>query len=312
MRIRPFSTPGRFWRGNLHAHSNLSDGALNPVDVVEAYKRAGYDFLQVSDHFLGRFDWPIADTRKLRCSTFTTLIGAEVHAMGTSAGEYWHIVATGLPFDFPPAEPGESAPRLAERARAAGAFVAIAHPSWSQLTIEDGRSLGAAHAVEVYNHTCAMLTDRGDGFYLLDQLCNEDRRLTAIAGDDAHFHNGDLDAFGGYVMVKSETLEPESLLGALKAGEFYSSQGPRIYNVEVTQNEVRVECSPVHTIALVTSASPALSRVGRGLTEATIEFSEVAKWAWATPPQVKWFRIVAIDGPRRRAWTNPIWVDALN
>jgi predicted metal-dependent phosphoesterase TrpH len=87
MRIRPFSTPGRFWRGNLHAHSSLSDGALNPVDVVEAYKRAGYDFLQVSDHFLGRFDWPIADTRKLRCETFTTLIGAEIHAMATSAGE---------------------------------------------------------------------------------------------------------------------------------------------------------------------------------------------------------------------------------
>jgi hypothetical protein len=75
---------------------------------------------------------------------------------------------------------------------------------------------------------------------------------------------------------------------------------------------VRVECSPVHTIALVTSASPALSRVGRGLTQATIEFAEVAKWAWATPPQAKWFRIVAIDGPQRRAWTNPIWVDALN
>ena len=59
--------------------------------------------------------------------------------MGTSAGEYWHIVATGLPFDFPRAEPYESGPQLAERAREAGAFVAIAHPSWSQLTIEDGR-----------------------------------------------------------------------------------------------------------------------------------------------------------------------------
>ena len=53
-------------------------------------------------------------------------------------------------------------------------------------------------------------------------------------------------------------------------------------------------------------------RVGRGLTQATIEFAEVAKWAWRDPPQVKWFRIVAIDGPRRRAWTNPIWVDGFN
>ena len=52
MRIPPFSVPGRFWRGNLHTHSHLSDGALSPEHVVEAYKRAGYDFLQLSDHFL--------------------------------------------------------------------------------------------------------------------------------------------------------------------------------------------------------------------------------------------------------------------
>ena len=129
MRISPFSKPGRFWRGNLHAHSTLSDGALKPEDVGETYKQAGYDFLQVSDHFLGRFNWPIADTRKLRSKDFTTLIGAEVHALATSAGEFWHIVATGLPLDFPPPEPDETGSMLAARARAAGAFVTIAHPA---------------------------------------------------------------------------------------------------------------------------------------------------------------------------------------
>ena len=36
MRIPPFSTPGRFWRGNLHTHSNRSDGALTPERVVDA------------------------------------------------------------------------------------------------------------------------------------------------------------------------------------------------------------------------------------------------------------------------------------
>ena len=50
--------------------------------------------------------------------------------------------------------------------------------------------------------------------------------MTAVACDDAHFHNGDLDAFGGYAMVKSESLGPEALLDALKAGEFYSNSGP--------------------------------------------------------------------------------------
>ena len=59
--IAPFSTPGRFWRGNLHTHSTRSDGLLAPEAVVNAYKGAGYDFLQLSDHFVSRL-W-LADHR---------------------------------------------------------------------------------------------------------------------------------------------------------------------------------------------------------------------------------------------------------
>ena len=237
--IAPFSTPGRFWRGNLHTHSTLSDGGLAPEAVIAAYKRNGYDFLQLSEHFLDRFGWPIADTRGFRSNAFTTLIGAELHAMATSVGELWHILAVGLPLDF--AAAGQDRDRAASsraRARDAGAFVAIAHPAWSQLTEDDGRALDAAHAVEIYNHGCAVETDRGDGFYLLDRLCNLGRRLTAIAADDAHFNHGERDAFGGFVEVKAESLDPEALLAALKAGHFYASQGPRLHDVRVGRDEI--------------------------------------------------------------------------
>ncbi len=110
--IAPFSLKGRFWRGNLHTHSNLSDGAL-PLDrAVEAYKDAGYDFVQMSEHFIDRYRWPIADTRPFRSNRFTTLIGAELHAMATEVGELWHIVAAGLPLDFEPPAPDETGPNL--------------------------------------------------------------------------------------------------------------------------------------------------------------------------------------------------------
>ena len=33
---RPVWSPGRLWRGKLHAHSHLSDGALIPEQVVDA------------------------------------------------------------------------------------------------------------------------------------------------------------------------------------------------------------------------------------------------------------------------------------
>ena len=311
MRIAPFSTPGRFWRGNLHTHSNRSDGALTPEQVVEAYKQAGYDFLNLSDHFIERYNYPITDTRAFRSNSFTTLIGAELHAMSTQVGELWHVLAVGLPLDFPSLQQGETGPQLAERARAAGAFVAIAHPAWSQLTEADGRALTAAHAVEIYNHGCAVETDRGDGFYLLDKLCNEGKRLTAIATDDAHFRHGEMDAFGGFVEVKAESLDPEALLAALKAGEFYASQGPRIFDLDVSRAEVRVECSPVNAVALVTGTSRAITKFGRNITGATLEVAEAKRQAWADPGADKWFRVVLIDAAGRRAWTNPIWVDRL-
>ncbi len=44
------SLSGVLLRGNLHAHTTFSDGALPPHRLVEAYERLGYDFLAITDH----------------------------------------------------------------------------------------------------------------------------------------------------------------------------------------------------------------------------------------------------------------------
>jgi hypothetical protein len=306
--LSPFSLPGRFWRGNLHTHSTLSDGALAPEKVVEAYKDAGYDFMMLSDHFIGNYNWPIADTRAMRSNRFTTILGSEVHAPATQVGELWHIVAAGLPLDFEPAAPEETGEQLAARAAAAGAFVGIAHPAWSQLTIEDGRAIASAHAVEIYNHGCAVECDRGDGWYLLDQLLTENRRLTAFATDDAHFWSPD--HFGGWVNVKSESLEPEALLEALKQGHYYASQGPQIHEVAVSGKEMSIACSPVDVIVVVCGNSRTVGRHGRAITNATLDLTKLDK-GWLLKEPSPWLRAVVIDHSGRRAWTNPIWRDEL-
>ena len=47
----PYLSNGFTWlRGNLHAHTTLSDGQLPPEAVIAAYEQAGYDFLAISDH----------------------------------------------------------------------------------------------------------------------------------------------------------------------------------------------------------------------------------------------------------------------
>jgi predicted metal-dependent phosphoesterase TrpH len=306
--LPPFSLPGTFYRGNIHTHSNQSDGALPPEQVVAAYKKAGYDFLMLSEHFIAHFNWPINDTRQFRSVDFTTLIGVELHAPETSAGELWHIVAAGLPLDFPPCSENETGPELARRARDAGAFIGIAHPSWSQLTIEDGRAIDSAHAVEIYNHGCAVENDRPDGWYLHDQLLNEGKRLTAYATDDAHFHYND--HFGGWVNVKSTGLDPDSLLQALKDGHYYSSQGPELYNLSLEGKLINISCSPVDSISVVCGTSRSCVKMGKAITSASFDLANLDK-GWLLKRPSPWFRVVVIDHAGKRAWSNPYWWDDL-
>ena len=54
-----FSNKGNFFKGNLHGHSNYSDGKLTPEDVCNAYIEKGYDFISITDHFLKMFNYPI-------------------------------------------------------------------------------------------------------------------------------------------------------------------------------------------------------------------------------------------------------------
>ncbi len=308
--ISPFSQPGRFWRGNLHTHSTLSDGALEPGQVADAYQQAGYDFFVLSEHFVELYDWPVADTRNLRSNQFTTILGAELHAPETTVGELWHILAAGLPVEFAPCGPEESGAELAQRAHDSGAFVAIAHPSWSQLTIEDGRAIKCAHAVEIYNHGCAIENDRGDGWYLMDQLLNEEHRLTAIATDDAHFRSGERDAFGGWIHVKAESLDSNEILQALKSGHFYSSQGPQIYELSINGNELTITTSPVDTISVMGGTSRNAVRNGKSITHATLDLGKLTE-GWLLRAPSRWVRVVIIDAAGRRAWTNPIWLNEL-
>jgi predicted metal-dependent phosphoesterase TrpH len=295
MSLDVFRRPGRFFRGNLHTHSSRSDGALTPEEVCAHYREAGYDFLALTDHFLSRYDFPIVDTKPFRTNSFTTIPGAEVHAPANSHGEAWHILAVGLPEDFEPTGEKESGAELAQRAVDAGAFVAIAHPQWSSLTSEDGRSLPMAHAVEVYNHGCASECARGDGTMLLDALLNEGRDLTAIATDDAHFRYDD--SCGGWVMVKAEENEPNALLAALKRGDFYASQGPMIHAAEILGGALHVESSAVVNIAAVGRGCRAVHVHGRQITRAEIPLERFSG---------DWFRIVVTDAAGHSAWSNPV------
>jgi hypothetical protein len=306
-RLLAFSAPGRFWRGNLHTHSTCSDGVLAPEEVCRRYRDEGYDFLALTDHFIGNYGYPIVDTQPFRTTSFTTILGAELHSGAMANGELWHILAVGLPADFAPSDSPdflpkqgqETAAQITERAVAAGAFVAIAHPQWSGLTLADARQITAAHAVEAYNHGCAVGCDRPDGFAIADLLLTEGRKLSLIATDDAHFHEPD--HFGGWVMVKSDTNTPEALLAALKAGAFYSSQGPELRDVRIEGYHVVIESSAVVSAIAIGHGTGAKAVHGHSMTRADVPLARLNNSPWV--------RVAVVDAAGKRAWSNPIWRD---
>jgi|TARA_B100001750_G_scaffold54688_1_gene41592 histidinol phosphatase-like PHP family hydrolase len=302
MDLLPSRNTFNYYKGNLHGHSNHSDGALKPNEVVNEYKNLGYDFTCLSDHLWKNEDYAnekVLDSSQLNKNKFITITSAEIHCKGKKyiKDGLWHIVANGLPVDFKCANDEETAPALIQRAINSGAFVTIAHPAWYSLTFDECMSVSNAHGVEIYNHSCHIETVRGFGTVTADFLLQENKKIFLTATDDSHFNVPD--AGGGWVMVAAKNLSEISILDSLKKGQFYSSTGVSLEKFEMENSIIKIECSPSNHITIVGKGSSCLSIHGTNITEAVFDLADF---------QSDWFRLTIIDNLGRYAWSNPIWL----
>lgn len=301
MRNFPFDKPGKYFRGNIHSHSTQSDGLLSPSEVVRAYRERDYDFLAISDHFLANYGYPITDTSSFRTSDFTTLLAAEMHVTGLQNGIRWDLLAIGLDPAFAADGEDEVDTALVQRLSAAGAYVAIPHPMWNGVVHSDGVRIAPwVDGIEIHNEGHTLDSDRGSGWFLADSLATAGYRFSTFAADDAHFKSDRYDRFGGWINVRSESLDPESLLSAMKAGQFYASTGATIRHVEVTDREIVVEADPA--IGIMLGGSGVIRQYVRGdaLTRAVFTRSLF---------EGGFFRVIIIQADGRKAWSSPIWLD---
>jgi hypothetical protein len=72
--------------------------------------------------------------------------------------------------------------------------------------------------------------------------------LYGIATDDSHYYNGKPGSRPGrgWIMVRCAKLEPESLIKAVKAGEFYASSGVTLSKIryDVEKRQLQIEIAP--------------------------------------------------------------------
>lgn len=299
-----FTAAGGTYRGNLHGHSTHSDGSSTPKDVIRLYREAGYDFTCLSDHLWTDTRYAavtVNDATDLNDDDFITVISAELHCHGKAYDQdgLWHIVANGLPVDFPVATDTETGPEMVRRAVAAGAYVTIAHPEWHSLTTDEALSLAkaGAHGVEVYNHSCYVGSARSSGIAAVDQLLNDGHRMSLTATDDSH--QIPHDAFGGWVEVAAASLTAKAIIAALKAGDFYASAGPDFLSIILDDDQLQITTTPVSQIILSAKGHLAMSAAGTAMTETSFDLSEL---------NTDFFRLTITDADGKAAWSNAYWL----
>jgi len=287
------ATPVVWLKGNLHAHTTISDGSRPPEQVIAAYERLGYDFLALTDHDA------LAPAREYQADTRLVLIpGVEITARGP------HILQLGLEAVQ---EPAVDRQRNLDFIVAQGGLAVLNHPNWqwhfNHFPQELMQSLNGAIGVEIYNAVidrlegAALATDRWD------RLLSQDKWVWGFANDDSHYPTDDGRAWNMAQWDASATPTAGDILDALRKGRFFASTGVTIDAIQIDGPTIHVTAANAQCIRFITRW---------GVVAHTVEASQ-ASWTVPNTPDVveslKYVRVECFGVGSRMAWSQPIAIE---
>ena len=279
------------YKANLHTHSTLSDGEFPPQEVIRLYREHGYSVLAFTDH---RKTNPVSGYDG---SGLTLLSGIELHPNGPR-GIRWHLLALGVPESFP--GEFESGQQAVDAVNAAGGIVFAAHPYWCGFTSAEVMTLSGVCGTEVYN-TSTRYIGKAYNMQLWDEILDAGKRCTALAVDDMHRTS---DLFRGWTMICAENNTPQALLTALKAGDFYASQGPEFHRLSYQDGIFEAEFTPCTEAILLTAQSRGYC--GRVPDSSGAETTALRVDLRDRPPQ-RYLRCQLRDRNGNYAWSMPLY-----
>ena len=280
----------------LHQHTTRTDGRFSPEEVATLYRKAGYDAIALTDH------WVYSEDDCL-CG-LPILAGAEYHVGACDAGEgVWHILclfADRAPDLDRARDFGHvTAQHLIDEIHAANGLAVLAHPAWSLNTTESVKALKGLDGVEIYN-TVSRNTARDDASLLVDLYATNGLYFPRLASDDFH-HNDHTVATGidptAFVMVECDSVAPSALKKAFTEGRYYASTGPEIH-LRREGDTFFLDCSPASKVCFHSNSVASRGRTifGEGITHATYE----------RKPEEKYVRASVTDSEGRMAWSRII------
>ncbi|MBQ8496898.1 MAG: CehA/McbA family metallohydrolase [Clostridia bacterium] len=298
----------QYLKGNLHTHTNLSDGKYPVSEVLKIYSENKYDFIGITDHDLF-YEGENTSGEML------IIAGQEVTCdyIGDPEckGAYVHFSCfqkKAVPIAPMTYKNAEELQKCIEELKKNYRLVQFNHPLFSsmfaKLSENDVVSLNDYDLLEIYNHKdFRNETGISSAEVLVRCVLNARKKLLLTAGDDFHgpYKKAKNDYFGGgYIMVNAEKNE-ESILAAIENGDFYSTTGPRIIDYRRIGNRLEITTSPVKNIIFysnVRRCKNILSDDGEDITFGEYEIRDADYYVWV--------KIVDTDG--KTAWTQPLYL----
>jgi len=315
-----YSNSGNWYKGSVHNHTVESDGELTAVDLAKWYQSHGMDFMAVTDHNVVADLSGTEDLDILVISGEEILVrweetfGAEILALG---------VDETIEMNLPPQQ-------AIDEVLKQGGIPFLSHPHLSGVPSHLILQLERLVGIEVYGPDIDLYWNRGNSCVHWDELMSAGRNIFGLATEDRHsIDDGKPEA---WIMVKSPANTRDDILAAIGRGDYYSSTGPAIQNVEFDgKGNVRVTCPEAKRInvsvlpwaswshnsdrdrkhnPMVNPLSGAWVDLGRAGTLERCKdlFQSGGKGNPLTHmkdfhPHV---RLEVVDGQGRTAWTNPM------
>ncbi|MHC4714742.1 MAG: CehA/McbA family metallohydrolase, partial [Planctomycetota bacterium] len=241
MRITsPYTEPQRWLKGNLHVHTNRSDGTDEPDDLVAMYRDDNYDFLSITDHLM------LSEGASPAADGMIMFRGEECNTETESGKPILHIVAIDTREQIGRRDTGQE---IVDEIKRQGGLSIVAHPRWSFLPYEMFDELTGYDVFEVLNGGCVKGTSRGIASDYWDRyMTRRGRAIFAVGTDDGHGSPHDFAT--GWTWVNSEK-DPRAILEAVRAGNCYASSGPRIETIRVDDESITLFTSSARTVKFV-------------------------------------------------------------
>lgn len=286
------SAQTRFYKGNTHIHcypwsGDIRDSTYTADVVVDSYRNLGYDFIVFTNHGT----W--FDAAQMSIPTFTIINGSEV---GISRNGRWgHFTVVGL--DARISGAGLTHQQLIDTINAHGAIPFVNHPRFSQIPliaahIIDSMKSGLHH-MEMWN-AVTISQPPPDDISVWDSVLSTGRLMYGVACDDSHrpAHQGK-----AWIMVRSLSNRTEHLLAAIRAGDFYGSNGVVLESIEMTPERYSVVSQNGKEIRFIGRNGSVLSTVAGKSGSYLIKGTE------------GYVRAEVIGESEERAWGQPVMIE---